>query len=265
MITNGFSNADRPSPGPRCFLRSARMCLLFVLCAIQYPMAAPAAAGERGRAMVAVYADLLSGPADKVSIRLVDRRDKQALTEIATLLGTKFNAVPEKLTFQSGDPMIIEKEDLGADFFLPVVPRSERILPIAPFIETFAPYASQLRIVFIVRGPFTYQGYQTYQHPDVTYTVDPPDMSTAKLGIPLAFYGVNVNIRNPSLTSASLAPYQKPSHTRRGRLPVYLWLLFAGAAGAIAGVILSRMLIRWKASMTGTENNPSTGGDHDRT
>lgn len=265
MITNGFSSADSPSPRQRRVLRLARMSFLLLLCALLIPTAAQEAPEERGSAMVAVYTDLLSERSDKISIRLVNRNDKAMLTEIITALGAKFNAAPEKLTFQRGDPQLMAEDDLGADFYLPVVPRGERVLPIAPFIETFAPYASQLRIVFIVQGPFTYQGYQKYEHPDVSFTVDPPDTNAAKLGVPLAFYGVNVTIRNPSLTSASLPSNTERRHAQRGRLPVYLWLLFAGVAGALAGVLLSRMLTRWKASMAGTENNPSTGGDHDRT
>ncbi|MHB9025395.1 MAG: hypothetical protein ACYC7E_14700 [Armatimonadota bacterium] len=230
--------------------------LLFLLCCAGFArpaVAEPVNPDSRGKAMVMVVADLLSAsPVDRVSIHIVNNTDKTLLTGIAQALGTKLKAAPAKLKFEKGDPRFVDDKGIGLDFDLPVVPRGESFLPIAPFIEAFAPHVSHLRIVYYLQGPFDYKGYERYEEKGASFTVDPPETPSTDSNVPLAFYGVNVIIKNPALTTMSVPNYPTAPGARRGLSTLMLGLLIGMAVMAI-GIILALMLSRWQASAKADE------------
>jgi len=202
-----------------------------------------AAPRERGEALVAVKANMQSNESDLISLRIRNNADSAVLQTIASELSRKFRAQPINVNIRAGDPDMINGQSLGLDMCLPVVPRGEGYLPIAPFIEAFAPYASSLQIVYIISGPFTYHGYQSYSNPDVSFTVDPPEISPTGTGIPLAFYGVNVTIANSSLTSVPAPHDPLNKHVRtRGHLPIWVIIVIAGLLGAGIGFLAIKFM-----------------------
>ena len=237
--------------------------LLLALCLLP-PARAADAPPSRGAAQVAVMTNLTStNPTDVVTIRLVAHRDKDVLLRLASTLGDKFGNKPLYFSFEEPDPTFVADKGIGLNFQLPVVPRNEGYLPIAPFIETFAPYASRLRILYYVQGPFTYRGYQHYQHPDVSFNVMMPDPGP-QTSVPLAFYGVDVMIKNPSLTTMTIPNYPTTPGTKKSRgIPVFILFALAIVIGVSGGVLLVMLIAQWKAADAARHGGNSGGGQHE--
>lgn len=207
---------------------------------------------------------------DQLSIRLVDNTDKGKLTAIATALGAKFDATPTEMAFKKGDPNFISDTGIGLNLELPVMPRTGvGPLPISPFVETFAPYVSRLRLVFFITGPYTYLGRQEpYEDADVSVEVKMPDFSADQVPSSLAFYGVDVIIKNHALQSFTLplpagsVPSPGRPMGRPQRFPLVALLAIAGLVSAAFGIFLSMYLPRWKAAAAVGGNTPTVIEDH---
>ena len=228
--------------------------LLAMLCLLVLPALAQTdtpAAPARGEAKIGITADLTAGtPDDLVTIRMVDCTDRDRLAAIARDLGARLHAEPTDLVFKAGDPRFVTDSGIGLDFRLPVVTRGESYLPIAPFIDAFAPYASRLRILYVIRGEFTYRGFQQYDRPDVSFTVDPPTILPPELHTPLAFYGMDVKIKNPALGQVALPnyPVQETPASPPAPSPAHrmVLIMLASLIGAAVGLLLVVLLWRWK-------------------
>ncbi|HEY3379771.1 MAG TPA: hypothetical protein VGL77_20035 [Armatimonadota bacterium] len=243
--------------------------LLALCCVAQQPSYAQTA-DQRGEARVSIFADLTAAsPIDQISFRIMNNSDPALLQRIAQTLGTKFGAAPVQLRLVNGDPDFPDDKSAAAEFYAPIVPRGEGYLPIKPYVEAFAPYATRVRIVYFVKGPFAYRGYvNPYASHDVTFTVEMPENITPQGAEPLAFYGVDVIIKNPALTAFPLANY--PDETRKTtRTLVWRLALAAGVAIIIImlGMLLALFLLRRQANKekreTTAECEITTGGNHD--
>ena len=220
----------------------------------------PNKVSDRGEALVVVQANVIdSSKTDTVNISITGSMDEQRLREIADVLGEKFNAKPADLVRIEGDPSFFEKKTVGFDLQLPVVPRGEGYLPVAPFIEAFAPHVSRLRIAYLIQGQFTYRGYQKFERSDVTFTVDPPEVSPANSPVPTSFYGVNVIIKSPTLSADPIPHYPKPK-TPWGIPPWLLIIVIGGLVGAAVGVFLTMFLPHKRSA-----KSKQTGDHHDTT
>lgn len=234
-------------------------CLLFTTT----PTAAqsPASTEQRGVAEVAVSANLnAKSPRDRVSIRIVNNTNRARLETIIHVLGEKFDARPSAPIFATGDPDIIEDPGIGAAFTLPVVPRSEAYLPVAPFIEAFAPYVAEVHLAYIIDGPFENRGCRTFENPDATFTVSAPDRADAG---DRAFYAIRAQIKNPALTSVPAPKYAVQYGTkgtgRKHASPIIL-LALAALIGISGGVLLAMLFSHWKAMDAQASNSTPTGG-----
>ena len=198
--------------------------------------------------MIAIRADMSASSAtDMVSLRIVDNTDRTILSDIAGALAAQLHATAPDLTFKTGDPRFIKDRGIGVEFRAPVVPRGESYLPVAPFITACARYAGRLRILYIIQGAFTYHGFQQYQQPDVSFTVDKPEQITVPE--PLAFYGMNVIINNPTPGAAQIPnyPVEAIAAARKHAVDVRVFLLaIAGIIGLALGLLLVALLLRWK-------------------
>lgn len=221
-------------------------CTVLFLATLCLLVATPALAADlRGRANVAVMVDLAGNPADDaVTIHLVGNKDRAILSQLAGALGQKFRATPVDMRFVTGDPAFVADGGIGLDLTMPIVPRDEAYLPVAPFIEAFAPYAADLRIVYVVQGDFAYRGYQHYEDANVAFTMDPPEIAPNS-PVPFAFYGMHVKIKNPSLTTLDISKYPEAAKTAGfPRLPAWMVIAFAAAFGAAIGIILLQFIPR---------------------
>jgi len=248
---------------PAILLATLLLLVAGIVPASTQPPTAPAnpALAARGEAKIAVMADFTAiSSYDKVSIRLVNNTDRALLTTIAGVLARELHTNATGLTFKTGDPQIIKDHSIGLEFSLPVVPRNEGYLPVAPFVTAFAPYAAKLSIVYIIQGQFTYRGFEQYQQPDVSFTVDKPEQITYP--VPFAFYGMNVMISNPLLGTMQIPKYPTlppvPAPTKRPDLRVVL-LIIAGVLGLAVGFFLVALLLRWKEQHPEIHTSQPTG------
>lgn len=241
------------------------------LCALALPARADKPIDARGEARIVIIADTRStSPADEISLRLMNNSDQGLLTALVRSLGEKFGMQPAAPQYFTGDDNDASDKSAAVKFYASIVPRGEGYLPIAPFVEAFAPYASRLRILYIIKGPFVYRGYQTpYQDRDVAFSVDLPKSLAQNPNEPLAFYGIDVNIKNPTLTTLTLPKYPEEERQRRliSRKRV---ALAAGVALAIIalGLFLSQLLPLRKKGGSEQKDSPAesdtlTGGNHD--
>ncbi|MHB9131708.1 MAG: hypothetical protein ACYDBB_11550 [Armatimonadota bacterium] len=221
--------------------------------------AVPPAPNDRGSAQVSVITDLSNTKSniDLVDIKIDGNTDKALLQEIVQAVGTKFGAKPTNLKSVSPDPQFSDDNGIGLDFNLPIVPRNEEYLPIAPFIEALAPYARDVRIVYVVYGEFTYKGIKTLKRSDVTITVNPPEIAPIGPGQPVAFYSVDVTINNPKLDAESIPKYEEKV---TGQRPVWIGLLLLAGIFAILAVILVMLLSYWKSARVAQTDHTPPGG-----
>ncbi len=192
---------------------------------------------------------------DQVTIHIVGNTDEQTLKNIVYELGDKFRATPINLAWSVVDRGMVLDEGIGIDFQLPVLPKSEQYLPIAPFIEVMAPHVTRLRILYIIKGKFTYRGIQDFQSPDVQVTVDPPQKSPADSPDPLAFYGISAIIKNPKLETVAIPNYA--ADQRSAGMPWWVLVLAAACFGAAAGMLVLLFLPRLKAALARDDGNTS--------
>ncbi len=246
MMVVRFSGTVDPAAQRATFRCAVVLLLGLTLCFLR-PLAAatPAAVTDR-EAQIAVMADMSANGPDQLNIRILNSTDQDELRAIAAGIGDKLHAEPTGLSFTTGDPNYITDHSVGLDFLLPVVPRGEGYLPLAPIIEAFAPHVGKIRLLYIIRGSFTYQGYQEYRNRDFAVTVDPPEKTPLASGTPLAFYGVNAIIKNPSLKSAPMPRYPREEGfiSRASRMSPWWWILLAGVLGAGMGLVLAKLLPR---------------------
>ena len=203
-------------------------------------------APERGQVRVLVQADLSHAPdADQVIIRIVDNTDKQLLANIAEQLGERFHAQPTNITFEAGNREFIKDKGIGVNFYLPVLPREQgHALPVAPFLEVLAPYASHLQMLYLIQGDYACTGYESYRNAAVTLAPEPVRNAAA---LHIAFYGLRAEISSPNLTgSLPQTPGRAGKHNNR-ILKLLGFLVLAGAIGALIGLGLSIILNRWKS------------------
>jgi len=245
MMVDWFSGTVDPAT-QRATLSCAVAMLLAFFAFPCLPVFAAGSPTNAREAQIAVMADMNSAGPDQLNIHIIDSTDKDELLIIARSIGTKLHAQPTGLAFKTGDPDFIKDKGIGLDFLLPVVPRGEGYLPLAPIIEALAPHVGKMRLLYIIQGPFTYRGYQQYENDDIQVTVDPPEQTQPNSGIPLAFYGVNAIIKNPQLKTVPIPRYpQDAAQTNRSwKLSPLWWIFIAGALGAGIGVILSKLLPR---------------------
>jgi hypothetical protein len=126
------------------------------------------------------------------------------------------------------------------------VPRNESYLPIGPYVAALAPYASHVRILYIINGPFTYYGFESFTRPDVSFTVEKPQEIFQP--IHRAFYGVDVIIKNPAPDAVTIPNYPPSSPPWRRPWPLGRVIIpvLAGMVGLAVGLLLVVMLLRWK-------------------
>jgi hypothetical protein len=222
--------------------------LFIALCVLACASPLHADPPARGKAFVAVNADI-SDPAgrDTISIRIVDNTDKAKLMDIVLALGVKMRTAPDDMKYAVGDPQYVEDSGIGLECTMPMVPRGDGYLPIAPFIETLAPYVSEVQILYIIQGPFTYRGIQRYEKNGVRVTVDPPESAPAGAPVQMAFYGMHATITDPTPGNVSI-PHYSPQEGRARIWRILGWVLLAGLLGAGIGILVARLLMRWKAA-----------------
>lgn len=227
------------------------------------------AVDKRNEARVSIIADLTSPiPVDDVSIRIMNSRDQMLLSSLVQELGGKFGAQPTQVQYVNGDPEFPDDTSAAVEFNLPIVPRGAGYLPLAPFIEAFAPYAARLRIVYDIKGSFMYRGYiNPYTSHDISFTVDSPPLISPN--VPEAFYSYDIKIKNSSLTKANLPNYPG-KETSTGSSKYSRIALAVGAAIIILslGFLLALFLPKRKETTdsgteTSSETGKLTGGDHD--
>ncbi len=233
-------------PAVRLFLTIICACLL-----LQHPVDAQSSlTPDRGQARILVRADMANAPdADNVIIRIVDNTDKQRLADIAEQLGQRFHAQPTNLTYESyqtGDSEFITDKGIGLNFYLPVLPREQgHALPLASFLEVFAPYVSHIRMLYLIQGNYACTGYEPYRNTAVTLKVDAPVANTNALHT--AFYGVRADITAPTLNGPSPGTPGGPGRHNNRLLTLLGFIALAGVIGASIGIGLSIILNRWKS------------------
>lgn len=251
MMTSRVVVAER-SAGQRICLRVAGLFLTF--CCLLGITLLPASAQTpippaRGQVEIGIVTDMANASTpDTVSIHIFDNTDRQLLTDIANQLGQRFKVQPTNLAFKTGDAQFIDDKGIGLDFQMMAVPRGQGgYLPLVPFIEVLAPYASQLRIVTVISGPYNTLGYEQYHHPDVSVAYDQPQSTPPECKTPVAFYSLHATINNPSIN-----PTQIPTgngKTRNRLLLLFGLLVLAGMVGASVGLLLTKTLTRWKTKV----------------
>jgi len=194
---------------------------------------------DRGTAEIGVMADFTTpGKTNIISLRIIGSNDQLKLQNIATILGYKLGAQPVLLGFSNGDPNIITDTGLGLDFQLPVM-SNDGYLPIGPFAEACAPYVSTMKIVYVIRGNYTYNGFENYQDADISYSVPPPE-TTKNAATPIAFYRANVIIKKKNIKTANIPRSPKEKRKRQNKEIVIVVFLAILAAGVATGIILAR-------------------------
>lgn len=242
------------------------VCFPFLLLALLALMLPAPAQNVRNTAEVAIMANLTdSSPLDTVTICMKGSQDKDLLIRLANALGAKYNTAPTFFRFETGEPPFSEGE-LGLTFDMPVLSNGRQTLPIAGFLETFAPYSARLRIVYIINGPFTNIGSQQIDNPDFALKVTANATPTANLSTPLAIYDVDAIIKNPALGSVSYAdnPAGNGTTKRRGMLPIFILFALAVIIGVSGGIIITMLLKQSKAHETAPRAGTPNGGQHER-
>jgi len=202
---------------------------------------------DRGRASIMVGADVFNSPdADKIIIRIVDNTDERLLANIAEKLGQRFHAKPTNLSYETYDTNeFITDKGIGLNFYLPVLPREQgHALPLAPFIEVFAPYVSHLQMLCLIKGNYACTGYESYRNPEVKLKLEDPVPSNNALQT--AFYGVRADIASPILhPQLWQMPLGRGSKNNR-ILVLFGYIVLAGIIGATIGLFLSLIFRRGK-------------------
>ncbi len=200
----------------------------------------------------------LSTNKDIISIRLPNNIDEKKLYDIVTVLGSKFNAQPQNVSIQHGDPLTIKDPGIGILLQLPVVPRGTGTLPLSPFIETLARENTQINIVYIITGPFKYIGYEKYEDKDIKVVFDEPSIMPG--AFPVAIYGTSITVLNQQLVTILMPDIQSPVKQKSNWIwPWIFGILIVGMVAATVGIITVIYLPRLKAWAKGDSN--STEGE----
>lgn len=241
-----------------------RPCLLPLLLAALYvlwgaalsPLRADPPA--RGTAIVAVSTDM-TDPAgqDQIEIRIAGNTDRTKLLDIALALGALLHAAPGDTRYDVGTPPYITDQSVFIKFTLPMVSRQDGYLPIEPFITALAPYASEIKIGYIIYGPFTYRGIQGFAKNGVNVVVTPPPAPQAGAAPPWLLYTVNITTASPNPGPLHMPHYANEKGA--GALWRMIgWILLAGLLGAGLGLLAAKLLMRWKAQ-AGFDTTPTRG------
>lgn len=193
-------------------------------------------ADERNETQIAVMVNFNNpSPDDEIAIRLIHNADQKVLENLVTKLSEKFHATPKNVKYDTVSGIDEQKQGTAVIFNMPIVPRTERYLPIAPFVEAFAVYTNRLRIIYSVQGSFTYKGYEKpYTDSDVAFTVDIKKTAIPNSENSLAFYEMDVNIKNPAITRTKFANYPPSAPLKKRGTPALL--LAIGVAVIILGI-----------------------------
>jgi hypothetical protein len=198
---------------------------------------------DRGIAEIGVMADFTTpGQTNLISLRIIGSNDQLKLQNIATILGYKLGAQPVLLGFSQGDPNIITDTGLGLDFQLPVM-SNDGYLPIGPFAEACAPYVSTMKIVYVIRGNYTYNGFENYQDADISYNVPAPE-TTKNAATPIAFYRANVIIKKNNIVAANIPRSPKEKQKKQNKKILTIVFLIILTAGVTTGIILARAAVK---------------------
>ena len=234
--------------------------LLLLLCNFSASAQPPAPAVEKlnDTTEVGVMCDLTVGESnlDLVTIRLPYNIDEKKLYDIVGVLGTKFNALPQNISIQKGDPLTIKDPGIGIQLQLPVVPRgTSGVLPLAPFIETLARYSTTINLVYVINGKFTYNGYEKYEDQDIKVEFPSPNIMAGP--VPAAFYEAKIYIHNQQLLVSKIPDIKIPPVKKSNWLWTLIFGIFiAGTLGAMIGIFITIYLPRMKAWAAAGDNTP---------
>ena len=209
---------------------------------------------------IGITSDLtdLSTNRDIISIRLPNNIDEKKLFDIVTVLGSKFNAQPQNVSIQHGDPLTIKDPGIGILLQLPVVPRGAGTLPLSPFIETLARENTQINIVYIITGPFKYIGYEKYEDKDIKVAFDEPSLMPG--AFPVAIYGASITVINQQLVTSKMPDIQPPVKQKSNWIwPWIFGILIIGMVSATMAILTMIYLPRLKAWAKG--DSDSTEGE----
>jgi len=199
--------------------------------------------GDRGTAEIGIMADFtIPNKTNLVSLRIIGNNDVLILQNIANLIGYKLGMQPVILGSSNGDPNIITETGVGLDFQIPIM-TSDGYFPIGPLAEACAPYVSTLNIVYIIKGNYTYRGFEDYHDADISYTVPPPQ--TAKnAATPIAFYRANVINKKKNITAVNVPRNQQEKQKKQSKTILIGVFLIIIACGAVTGIFLARAAIK---------------------
>lgn len=238
----------------RRFLPAA---VLALACLAAFAPARLIAQGARGEAQVAIISILANpAPTDEISIRLMNRTDRETLERILQALAARFGAAPAGVKYTEKNVDNPDYAGIAVTCTLPIVPRGESYLPIAPFAQAFAPYVQRVRMVYDIKGDYAYRGYlQPYADRDLSFTVT-PRINTANTTE--AFYEMDINIKNSSLTSVAFLNY--PEQGRRPHSSRYVRLVLAAGVAIIIlalGLLLALLLPQRKKAKSAAPDDPT--------
>ncbi len=193
----------------------------------------------RGTAEIGVMADFTTpGTTNLISLRIIGSNDQLKLQNIATILGYKLGVQPVLMGFSNGDPNIITETGLGLDFQLPLM-KDDGYLPIGPLAEACAPYVSTLNIVYVVRGNYTYKGFENYQDADISYNVPAPETANNS-NTPIAFYRANVIIKKKNISLKNIPRSKQEKRQQQSKSILVIVFLSILAVGITTGILLAR-------------------------
>ena len=205
---------------------------------------------DRGTAEIGVIADFtVPGKTNLISLRIIGNTDQLILQNIANLLGYKLGAQPVLLGFSNGDAQIITDTGVGLDFQLPLMITNDGYLPIGALAEACAPYVSKLNIVYLIKGDYTYKGFENYQDADISYNVPAPN-TTKNANTPIAFYRADVIIKKKNISAAKI-PKNKIEKQKQQNVKILLLIfMLIIAAGAVTGIMLAKASAKHRQNKT---------------
>ena len=237
-----------------CLLLCALLALVGVVAA---PVGAQAAPGP-SVAQVAVYS-FTSGATDEISFKILGNQARQPLVDIVQTLAVLYGQLPTNVTYFDKNPDDANDVTAMVRFHLPIVSHAGGRLPIDPFIQAFASYASQLTVAYVIYGSYAYQPFQTqYATSEVQLSEDPPNISPDNAANPFAIYVADVKILNQHLAAPSATSTAQSVMQGRRRTIIVIAIcaaLFILALGVVVALLLPR---RKEQEIAGETANETT-------